>query len=52
MKFAGTRMKMMDGTRVPKEIIHIIMGCIVLAIAMSNLLRMAVVRRETKGGKV
>lgn len=52
MKFAGTRMKMLDGTRVPKEIINIIMGCIVLAIAMSNLLRMAVIRRETKGGKV
>ncbi|HIT68310.1 MAG TPA: ABC transporter permease [Candidatus Aphodomonas merdavium] len=52
MKYAGTRIKMLDGSRVPKEIIDIIMGCIVLAIATSNLLRMAVVRHEMKGGKV
>lgn len=51
MKYAGTRMKLLDGTRVPKEIVDIIMGCIVFFIAISNLFRAFVVNRGKKGGK-
>lgn len=50
MKYGGTRMKMLDGSRVPKEIIDIIMGCIVFCIAISNLLRMSVLKRLQKKG--
>lgn len=52
MKYAGTRIKMLDGSRVPKEIIDIIMGCIVFCIAISNLFRMFVQNRTKKGGGV
>jgi len=51
MKYAGTRMKLLDGTRVPKEIVDIIMGCIVFFIAISNLFRAFVQGRGKKGGK-
>jgi len=51
MKYAGTRMKLLDGTRVPKEIVDIIMGCIVFFIAISNLFRAFVMNRGKKGGK-
>ena len=51
MKYAGTRMKLLDGTRVPKEIVDIIMGCIVFFIAISNLFRAFVLSRGKKGGK-
>lgn len=45
MKFGGTRFD------APSEIVDIIMGCIVLCIAISNLLRL-VVRNKKKGGTV
>ena len=51
MKYAGTRMKLLDGTRVPKEIVDIIMGCIVFFIAISNLFRAFVMNHGKKGGK-
>ena len=52
MKFAGTRMVGADNVRVPKEIIDIMMGCIVFMIAASNLVKVAVVRKlQSKGGK-
>ena len=51
MKYAGTRMKLLDGTRVPKEIVDIIMGCIVFFIAISNLFRAFITNRGKKGGK-
>lgn len=51
MKYAGTRMKLLDGTRVPKEIVDIIMGCIVFFIAISNLFRAFIMNRGKKGGK-
>ena len=49
MKYAGTRMKMLDGTRVPKEVIDIIMGCIVFFIAISGVFR-SLITRHIKGG--
>ena len=51
MKYAGTRMKLLDGTRVPKEVVDIIMGCIVFFIAISNLFRAFIQGRGKKGGK-
>lgn len=48
MKYGGTRIKMLDGTRIPKEIIDIIMGCIVFSIASSNLLRILMSSRKRK----
>lgn len=48
MKYAGTRMKV-GSDRVPKEVIDIIMGCIVFFIAISGLFRAFFVRR-IKGG--
>ncbi len=51
MKYGGTRIRMLDGSRLPKEIIDIIMGCIVFAIATSNLLRELVIKRTRKEAK-
>lgn len=48
MKYGGTRIRMLDGSRIPKEIIDIIMGCIVFSIASSNLLRILVGKRKRK----
>ncbi len=49
LKYAGRSMKLADNTRVPKEIIDLIMGCIVFFIAISGLFRSFIFKR-IKGG--
>ncbi len=49
LKYAGTSMKLSDGTRVPKEIIDLIMGSIVFFIAISGLFR-EFIFKHVKGG--
>ena len=44
MKFGGTRFD------APSEIVDIIMGCIVLCIAISSLLKMMISSKKNKGG--
>ncbi len=50
MKYAGTRMKV-GSTRVPKEVIDIIMGCIVFFIAISGMIR-SMILGKMKGGSM